>query len=680
MAYRGTMQIRAAAVLMAGLLGVSGTIAQQSAPAPDQKVPAAPVVESVSIDPAQATLVTGDSQQFTATVKGTGTQNSEVTWTVNGVNGGNAKVGTISRHGLYVTPFPIPESVVVKATSKADTTKSATAVVHLTTPATAAGPALRVDAGKAAHPIDPLIYGMNAWRQTDPDRESEKVAKAVRLPLDRWGGDEATLYNYKIDMSNAGNDWYFESRPPHETGSALDDSRFNRQVQEDRETGAKTLGTVPVIGWTAKSRAMACSFSVKKYGPQQKTDPYWKDCGNGMRPDGKPIANNDPADTAMPVDAAWAGDWVKYLVKRFGDAAHGGVAMYSLDNEPNWWDSTHRDVHPQPFTYDELTQNGLKVAKAVKDADPTAEITGPVIDYWPNYFYSKADLKALWAHHWDPAAAADRMAHGNVPLMEYYLKAFKAAQDADPQHRRFLDYVDIHTYFAAGDAMLKPAGNSKQQQVAIDSTRVFWDPTYKNLMFHDPDSATGTAAPAMIPRMKQWVASSYPGTRTAITEYSWGGAEHISGAVAQADILGIFGREGLDMGTIWGPPEWNSPLMFAFKMYRNYDDKGAGFGDQSLMASSADQGKLSVYAARRSADKMVTVVVINKTFGELTSDVELEHLKTKKSAAVYRYSLADLTQIRELAGVKTERAGKGVVLKGQAFPAMSITLYAIPGK
>ena len=43
--------------------------------------------------------------------------------------------------------------------------------------------------------------------------------------------------------------------------------------------------------------------------------------------------------------------------------------------------------------------------------------------------------------------------------------------------------------------------------------------------------------------MKKWVANDYPGTKTAITEYNWGGQEHINGALAQADILGIFGRE-----------------------------------------------------------------------------------------------------------------------------------------
>jgi len=73
----------------------------------------------------------------------------------------------------------------------------------------------------------------------------------------------------------------------------------------------------------------------------------------------------------MPITEVWVGDWVKFLVQKFGNAASGGVSVYALDNEPIWWDMNHRDVHPLPFTYDEVTNNGLKIAKAIKDADPT---------------------------------------------------------------------------------------------------------------------------------------------------------------------------------------------------------------------------------------------------------------------------------------------------------------------
>jgi hypothetical protein len=304
-----------------------------------------------------------------------------------------------------------------------------------------------------------------------------------------------------------------------------------------------------------------------------------------------------------------------------------------------------------------------------------------VIDYWLTYFYSKKDLEWIQGHWLDASAGSiDRGAHGNVPLIEYYLRAFKAAQDADPQHTRFLDYLDLHTYFAANDAMLKPAGTSAQQKAVLDSTRVFWDASYTNFLFRNPDNFMQMLAPQMIPRMKNWVAANYPGTKIAITEYNWGAPEHISGAVAQADILGIFGREGLDLGAVWGPPDLNSPLMFAFKIFRNYDDAGGEFGDVSLAARSADQAKLAVYAARRTADGTATIVVVNKTFGDLQTDLTLDRFKVKGLAKVYQYSGMDLTQIRALPAVQASspsRKVKASEFKDQLFPAMSITMYAI---
>jgi hypothetical protein len=78
-----------------------------------------------------------------------------------------------------------------------------------------------------------------------------------------------------------------------------------------------------------------------------------------------------------------------------------------------------------------------------------------------------------------------------------------------------------------------------------------------------------------------------------------------------ADVLGIFGREGLNLATLWAPPSPTDPGAFAFRMYRNYDGQGAAFGDTSVAASSADQGQLAIYAARRGGDGVLTLIIIN---------------------------------------------------------------------
>src|SRR5207244_6261998 len=117
------------------------------------------------------------------------------------------------------------------------------------------------------------------------------------------------------------------------------------------------------------------------------------------------------------------------------------------------------------------------------------------------------------------------------------------------------------------------------------------------------------AAPQIIPRLRRMIADNYPGTKLVLTEYNWGALDNINGALAQADLLGIFGREGLDAATLWGPTKPTDPGAFAFKIYRNYDGIGGTFGETGVLASSVDQSQLSVYAALRS-DLNLTVVVI----------------------------------------------------------------------
>ncbi len=87
---------------------------------------------TVSVSPATASLVTGATQAFTATVANSG--NASVLWQVNGATGGNSTVGTISSAGLYTAPatVPTPPQVTVTATSVADPGKSASAAVTVT--------------------------------------------------------------------------------------------------------------------------------------------------------------------------------------------------------------------------------------------------------------------------------------------------------------------------------------------------------------------------------------------------------------------------------------------------------------------------------------------------------------------------------------------------------------------
>ncbi len=519
-----------------------------------------------------------------------------------------------------------------------------------------AGPALSIDMSANRHAISQDIYGMNF-----PDRF---LATALNLPVSRWGGNSTTRYNWQTNMYNTGGDWYFENIPDGDdvtVGSASD-----LFINQNISTGTKTLLTIPLIGWTPSSDSprehpYSCGFSVAKYGAQQSTDPYDPNCGNGVLTNGAQITGNSPADSSTPITPAFVTGWIDHLVQEYGIASGGGVAYYDLDNEPMLWNSTHRDVHPNPTSYVEMKTRTYQYAAAVKAADPTALTLGPVAWGWCDYFYSAVD---------GCAAGNDYASHGNEYYLPWYLQQMQAYEQANGV--RILDYLDIHYYPQASGVSLSPAGNSATQALRLRSTRALWDPSYIDESWIS-ETAPGGVAVDLIPRMQAWIAANYPGTMLSISEYNWGALNDINGALAQADVLGIFGREGLDLATLWGPPADADPGAFAFRMYRNYDGANHGFGDVSTLATSADPGALAVYAAQRTADKALTVMVINKSANEVTSTVTLAGCTpASNAAAVYQYSPANLAAIEQLPNQAVSASG----FSG-AFPGYSITLYVI---
>lgn len=515
------------------------------------------------------------------------------------------------------------------------------------------GPALAIDVTAARHTISDDIYGMNF--------AGEQLAGEVDLPVRRWGGNSTSRYNWQNDTSNKGSDWFFENVPEDNAhpenlpnGSAVD-----RFVEQDRRTATKSLITVPLIGWVAKRRTVGhpydCGFKVSIYGSQQSVDPWDSDCGNGLHGDGSPLTGNAPGDTSVAIEASYVTAWLTHLAGRYGFAENGGVAYYNLDNEPMLWNSTHRDVHPRPTSYDEIRDRTYELAAAIKAGDPSAKTLGPAVWGWCAYFYSAKDNCS--------SAGSDYLAHGRNPFIPWYLQEMA---EYEQQHGlRILNYVDLHIYPQVEGVYSENLGSTSVQAARLRSTRQLWDPGYVHEGWINQPVY-------LIPRLKQWVATAYPGTKTAITEYNWGALGHMNGALAQADILGIFGREGLDLATLWGPPDQDQPGAFAFRMYRNYDGAGGRFGDVSVQATSTDQEKISIYAAQRSSDHALTVMVINKSSSSQSSTIGLSGYFPAATAAAYRYSAANLNTIVRMADHAVTAGGLTAT-----FPGDSITLLVV---
>jgi Glycoside hydrolase family 44/Bacterial Ig-like domain (group 3) len=467
-------------------------------------------------------------------------------------------------------------------------------------------PTLTVDASASRHAISPDIYGIANYGL------DATFAKEIRVGNIRWGGDGTTRYNWQVDSSNAGFDWYFMGGNGETTPvpSASADLMVNTYKPAD------ALITIPIIPWVNKSAAWTCSFPVSVYGAQQSTNPYvhpnGDTCGNSLTTSGTQLADSNIYANHIDNTTSLQQQWVQHLVSTFGTAAKGGVKFYQLDNEPDGWSNTHRDVMPVQATYPTITQLGQQYAAAIKQADSTALVLGPSDFTLGGWVGDTSKQGGLWAG-------------------EYYLQQMAAYEKAHGQ--RILDYFDEHYYFDV---------SSPAAQLA--STRTLWDPTFNGGTW--VEQYDFKAPMQLIPRFRGWINTYYPGTLLALSEYSIdSGQKSIVDAIAEMDVLGIFGREPIDFADMWSPPGPQDPIAYAFRMFRNFDGHGSQFGDTSISAVSSDQGSLSIYAAQRSSDNAVTILVINKTTGAVNSSIGLANLALPATAQVYTYTSASLTSI-----------------------------------
>jgi PKD repeat protein len=167
------------------------------------------------------------------------------------------------------------------------------------------------------------------------------------------------------------------------------------------------------------------------------------------------------------------------------------------------------------------------------------------------------------------------------------------------------------------------------------------------------------------------VSTYYPGTLTAITEYNWGAESDINGATTQADILGIFGREGLDLATRWTTPDPTTPVYKAIKLYRNYDGQKSAFGDVGVLDTVPNPDNLSSFGAVRSSDGALTIMLISKVLSGTTPvTVNLANFTGSGQAQVWQLTSANA--ITRLADVGYSGSTISVTL-----PKQSITLLVL---
>ena len=519
-------------------------------------------------------------------------------------------------------------------------------------PRAQSGITIAVDAAANRRPINPNIYGVahaTSAQLTD-----------LNSPLNRNGGNNTTRYNWQQNADNRGSDWYFQSIAD---SSATPGERGDSFIAGAKAANAQAMLTIPLIDWVAKvgpTRGKLASFSIAKYGAQSGSDSQWMpDAGNGIRTNGQFVTGNDPNDANVPSTSSLQQQWVQHLVTRWGTNANGGLRYYILDNEPSLWHATHRDVHPTGQTLDEIRDKIIDYASRIKAVDQSAVVAGPEEWGWSGYLFSGSDQQYGSTHGW--SFLPDRANHGGADYLPWLLSALH--QDDTTNGRRLLDVFTVHYYPQGGE--FSDDVSSAMQLRRNRSTRSLWDPAYV-------DETWINDRVQLIRRLKNWVNTNYPNTPVGITEYNWGAENHINGATTQADVYGIFGREGLDMAARWTTPAASTPTYKAMKLYRNYDGNRSSFGDTSIAASAPNPDVVSAFAAQRSSDGALTIMVINKALsGSTPTTVNLANFAAAGPAQVWQLTSANA--ITRLADITVAGAGFSATV-----PPQSITLFVVP--
>lgn len=471
--------------------------------------------------------------------------------------------------------------------------------------------------------ISPYIYGVNSG--VDLNTVS---AKSFRL-----GGNRMTAYNWENNMSNAGSDWH-NSADMYLVNNVADQFKrvpggaaLNASYEAANGNVPYTLLSLQMLGYVSSSKRG--QLNEKAAAPSE----YWKEVVN--RKGGELSLEPDKKD-----DYIYTDEYLNYLFKNIGKSdSETGFKAYALDNEPALWHHTHSLIQPEPLKCSELIEKSVELASLVKEMDRGAEVFGPSL-----FGYSAFDSFA-GAPDWNALKAEN----GYRWFIDYYLDEMKKAENECGT--RLLDVLDIHYYTeakgACGERSCNHYDNDDCVQARLDSVRSLYEEGYlEDSWIVD----TGAEFFPLLPNLQQSIDKYYPDTKIAFTEYNFGGGDHISGAVTQADMYGIFAEYGVYFATMWSFDN-NEYQLAAIDMFTNYDGAGNGFGN-TLVKTVYENEKISVYSSVDSEnDSVLKIIAVNKAI----------HDETPVSIAVCSEGKYADAEVYELYGEKAEiRAADGI--------------------
>ncbi len=459
-----------------------------------------------------------------------------------------------------------------------------------------------VDAAKNVRPISRYIYGVNA----------ALGRQYPNLTFRRMGGNRWTAYNWVNNASNAGSDYLYQN-DDYLGGGDTPGGALIAAINNAKAHSAGLLASIPINGYVAADKNGG--GDVRNSGPDYLKTRFHQELavkGSAF------TLNPDPAAEFVYQDEFV--NWVKTLYPYSQQIGTSRPIWFSLDNEPDLWQETHKEIHPDAVTYAELVKKSIGYALGIKAVAPNAMIFGPVSYGWYGYVRLQGAPDA-----------------NNRDFLRFFLLKMQQAEAANG--KRLLDVLDLHWYPEAQSSdNIRITGQETTPTVVaarLQAPRSLWDATYSEHSWISEDWIGGPIK--LLPLLKGKIATAYPGTKLAFTEYNYGAGQHISGGIAQADVLGIFGRDGVFAASQWPLYADERFVQGAFKMYRDFDGNNASFGDTSIFASTNNAADTSVYASLDSGNpNRLVLIAINKSPNTIRTVIRLRNAPALNLAGIYR--------------------------------------------
>ncbi|MEM7682020.1 MAG: glycoside hydrolase family 44 protein [Planctomycetota bacterium] len=447
---------------------------------------------------------------------------------------------------------------------------------------------IQIDAAGPTTPVSPYVYGIDADSAEAPD--------GVRLQ--RFGDRRWTTYNWETNASNGG------SAEGHRNDGRLSESdspgaAVAARVLAAWRQGDAALVTVPLVGWVSGDKA----GPVREGAPRELR--FHRSLARNPSAFG---VDPDPDDQAVYQD-----EFVHWAQTVLG-AGPDRPLWFALDYQPDLWPQAHPRVHSAPTRYDELAELAVEYASAIKSVAPDTLVFAPGVSGYAAAMTLRDAPDAL----------------GRGAFLPWYLEQLSEGRRGEA--RRLVDVIDVHhlSEARADDDTRVTFGGAEDHgpavaQARLHAARSLYDPTYAEDSPLVQDRLDGEPL-ALLPRLRATLAEHKPEAQLAIGAYSFGGAGHISGGVAQAEALGAMASQGV-FASSWRRMENRFGLldyvMGAFALYTDYNGQGAGFGDRALATTTESPDKIAAFASLDSdrPDVMVAVL-INRT--DSSQRVELD--------------------------------------------------------